>query len=333
MTLVSIVLLNWNGNIQVRRCLESVFVQTHRPLEVIVVDNGSSDGSAEMIESEYGNLLSRFIKNATNLGYARGMNQGIEASTGEFVIPLNQDVVLDSEFVATCVHRMLQDRDIGAIGGRVFTWVNNDLTNRVRKGEGELTFLRKRFQGGSLPGGDDEELVFRPNGSFPFLRRAMLDDLFRVSKHYYDEDFVTGWEDTDLFLRMQLRGWHAVFLPSAFGWHMGSGSVGGNAKLVDKPFDYQVRVLRNRYFTMMKNLPIETLIWLGPHLILTELALFPYFFIKSPKTAIALLLARYHFLRAFPKVMKKRKQIQSNRVVSPKYINQFFLNSKLCRVD
>lgn len=321
--LVSINVLNWNGELHIHKCMECVMNQTYTPIEIILIDNGSTDGSLEKIREKYPNII--YIENTKNIGFARAMNQGINASRGDFVVPLNQDVCLHKNFIEKCVTWILKDDNIGAIGGRVFSWVGENLTRELRKGEGEGFFLRKRFQGlGSLEA-KGEKYVFGATGSFPFFRRKMLDDVYDMSGDYYDENYVTGWEDVDLWFRMQLRGWKCLFIPAAYGWHVGSGSVGGNATLLAKSFEYQVRVLRNRYFTIIKNIPINIIFWLSPYLLLTEVTLIPYFLLKSPKTIIALLLAWKQVVSKFSVLRFKRRKIMKSMIVPKNYLKQFFI--------
>ena len=321
--LVSIVLLNWNGQEHVHRCLERVATQDYRPLEIIVVDNGSTDGSLARMKTVYPDIT--YIENRVNLGYAAGMNQGIEASHGDFVAPLNQDACLDRRFVSQCAARMLEDPSLGAIWGRVFSWIGDKLTDRLRNGEGEQSFMRKRFQMDAGNFTDRPTLTFGPAGSFPFLRRNMLDDLKGTSGYCFDEAFQSGWEDCDMWFRMHLRGWKCLFLPSAFGWHVGSGSVGGRATFFSKALDYQLRILRNRYSTITKNLPRRTLLWLLPYLAATELALVPYFLIKSPKSFLALVCSWWQVLKRFPCLLRKRAQIQKCSSVGHAYLKQYFV--------
>jgi len=322
--LVTVVVLNWNGDQHVHKCVEYVLAQKYHPIEIIVVDNASTDDSLLKLRGKHPNL--RYILNSQNTGFAAGMNEGISAANGEFVIPLNQDVCLHPDFVSQCVSRIQKEDNLGVIGARVFSWIGDELTDCLRKGEGERTYWRKRFQGGG--GGmrvdDNEAFVFYPNGSLPFFKKSMLDDLKTSTGEYYDEDFVTGWEDADLSFRMHLRGWRCLFLPTAIGWHVGSGSVGGNATLISKKIDYQIRVLRNRYFTMIKNLPFDIFMWLSPYLLITELCLIPYFSIRSPKTIFALFAAWYQTLMMLPTLLKKRKAIQNSITVPKGYLKEFF---------
>jgi len=321
--LVSIIVLTCNGEKHVHRCLRHVMCQTHQPLEVIVVDNGSTDGSLQKLKAAYPELT--YVENPKNRGFAAGMNQGIVASHGEFVIPLNQDVCLHEDYVAECVRRIRDDPSIGAIGGRVFSWVGDELTGQLRKGEGGHNIMRKRFQGDGGNVVTGEMWTFAPSGIFPFFRRKMLQDVFESTGYYYDEAFETGWEDTDLFFRMQLRGWKCLFLPAAFGWHVGSGSVGGKATFLSKKVDYQTRVLRNRHFTILKNLPARMLLWLLPYLVVTELVIPPYFLIRSPKSLWAWIIAWARLLHAIPEVLRKRSKIQKNRRVGSLYLKKYFV--------
>jgi len=293
-------------------------------MELIVIDNGSTDGSIQRIRQDHPELV--VLGNHKNVGYAAGMNRGIRACRGEYVIPLNQDVCLESNFVALCVERMAQDPSLGAIGGRVYSWLGDQLTYEIRNGEGEQFLLRKRFQGYGSHKVDAETWSFAAAGSFPFLRRQMLEDIRETSGYYYDESFITGWEDMDLFFRMHLRGWHCIFLPSAFGWHVGSGSVGAKDRFLSKGLNYQIRILRNRYFTIFKNLPAPTMLWLSPYLLITEAALIPYFLLRSPKTILGLFVAWTQFSFELPRLLRKRRRIQQSLRAPKNYLNRFFVS-------
>ena len=321
--IVSVVLLNWNGEEHVHRCLEHVAAQDYRPIEVVIVDNASSDGSLQRIKERHPEFV--YIGNRENRGFAAGMNQGFEASRGEFIIALNQDVCLDREFVSQCVAKMLADEKIGAIGGRVLAWVGDDLTDRLRKGEGEHWVMKKRFQGDGGHYRKEATMTFAPTGSFPFLRRKMLEDLRETSGCYYDEAYETGWEDCDLWFRMHLRGWKCLFLPTAVGWHVGSGSVGGKATFFSKSLDFQVRILRNRHFTIVKNLPWKTWLWLLPYLAATEIAIIPYFVVRSPKSLLALVRAWWQVAKSLPALFRKRAQIQTTKLMGHEYLRQYFV--------
>jgi GT2 family glycosyltransferase len=302
--------------------MEHVLAQKYPAIEVILVDNASTDGSAEKICAAHPGV--RAILNKSNLGFAAGMNQGIAASVGEYVVLLNQDVCLHEEFVAKCVDRIHGGDEIGAIGGRVFAWVGEELRDELRGGDGELTFLKKRIQGLQGVRSETEAYVFMPTGSFPFVRRKMLADLYSVSGCYYDEDFGTGWEDIDLFLRMQLRGWRCLFLPQASGWHVGSGSVGGNDTFLSKKTDYQKRIIRNRLFVIIKDLPAALLLRYCLYLAAAEAAMLPYLALRAPRSLLAWVRAWRDTLESLPALLGKRRLIQRARRVGTGYLAGMF---------
>lgn len=322
-SLVNIIILNWNGELHIHKCIEYILMQSYTNIEIIIVDNASTDGSLKKIKRKYPNFL--YIENNTNRGYAIGMNQGIKRSKGEFIIALNQDVCLHENFINECVKRIEKDKKIGVISGRVYSWVGDQLTNNIRKGESEKFYLRKRFQGFGGIKTSKEEYVFGATGSFPFLRRKMLEDIYKVNGDYFDEMYESGWEDLDLFFRMHLRGWKCLFLPNAYGWHVGSGSVQGKDTLLTKPFNYRVKILRNRYFTIIKNLPTQVVIWLFPWILLTEICMIPYFLIKSPVTLFALLKAYYSTVLKLPILIQKRRKIIKNMKVDQNYLKKYFV--------
>jgi GT2 family glycosyltransferase len=321
--LVSIIILNWNGELHIHRCIEYVLMQSYTNIEIIIVDNASTDGSLQRIKEKHPNFL--YIENHINRGYATGMNQGIKSSKGEFIVPLNQDVCLHKDFITECVCRMEINDKIGVIGGRVYSWINDRLTNIISKGGDGKFCLRKRFQAYSSIKTEKETYVFGAAGSFPFFRWKTLKDIYQNTGDYYDEMYETGWEDLDLFFRMHLRGWKCLFVPGAYGWHVGSGSVGGKDTLLSKPFNYKVRILRNRYFTIIKNLPLRTLIWLFPWLALTEICMIPYFLFYSPSTLLALVKAYYLTILKLSAVIQKRIRIMKNIKVDQDYLKQFFI--------
>ena len=320
--LVSIILLNWNGDSHVHRCIEHLVSQSYSPLEVIVVDNGSVDGSIETIKRNHPQFA--YVENSNNLGFAVGMNQGILASEGQYVIPLNQDVCMDRELVQKCVARAEADLSIGAIGGRVFSWVGDDLTNTLRRGEGERYMMRRRFQGDGGNFVEGECLTWGVSSSLPFLRRTMLEDLRSISGHYYDPSFVTGWEDGDLYFRMHLRGWKALFLSIGF-WLARWLRISQRERIRSsvKSWIIKPESSRNRYFTIVKDLPPRIFLWLLPYLLTTEVAIIPYFAFRSPKSLIALVRAWKQVLEQMPLLLDKRAKIMDTMLIKPSELKRF----------
>ncbi len=320
--LVSIVLLNWYGQIYIHQCIESIERQTYREFEVILVDNASTDGSLARIEKESKGF--KIVKNDKNYGYAKGMNIGISLSKGEYVLPLNYDVYLKEDFIEQCVKCIEKEGRLGAVSGREYSWLYPSIEIIADQPVPSLIFLRRSFKGLHKQDKNEERLVFGPRGSFPFLRKSMLEDVKRNSGDYYDEEFETGWEDKDLWFRMQLRGWKCMFSPSICAFHVGSASVDEKPTFFTKSKEYKMRILRNRYYTIFKNISLRDLLWLSPYLIIAEMGMIAYFSIRTPRTLIALMHAWMAVIKKKQYILAKRMRIQQNIKVEAGYLRQFF---------
>jgi len=321
---VSVIVLNYNSAEYIFTCLEHVRTQTYRNVEVIVIDNASRDGSLERLRNIEEEFL--LIENAVNTGFSGGMNQGIRACAGEYVIPLNADVFLQPDFIAEAVVRMERRSDLGAIGGLIFSAPGGKKSEEPRRGESGGFFLRRRFQGMGNPDLERECEVFGPPGSCPFLRREALDDVEAATGDLYDERYFVGGEDIDLYFRLQLLGWRALFSPSLRAWHVGSGSAAGRDTLIEKSLDYQARVLRNRYLTMIKDLPCDLFRRLAPGILLAEVLMWPYFLIRSPRTLRAILCAWKETLVNGRETLRKRHQVQKAARIDGVELKRFFLS-------
>lgn len=319
--LVSIVLLNWNGRPYVFEALRCAQEQSYPNVEIIVVDNGSVDGSIEQIERDFPSC--QVIRNRTNLGYCKGMNQGIAASTGEYVLPLNSDAFLDGQFIERAVLAMQRYDQIGMIAPRVLRYVNGKRTDQV-----DCVGLMMRWSHKSTQVRPDSpaRYVFGSAGACPFLRRAMLQDVPLSDQQYFDETYFAFGEDTDLWFRAQLRGWKCWYQPDIRAWHIHSASVGSRIRLIDKPREFQVHALKNRYLTIFKNLPGALLALQAIPLLAAELIRLLYFVTVAPRTAGHVFRAAWRVAVMWPDVMRLRREIQSRRAVSNRYLLGFFVS-------
>jgi GT2 family glycosyltransferase len=275
---VSIVLLNWNGGDRVVESYSAARAQDYADIEVILVDNASQDGSLERCLAV--GRPDQLVPLPENLGFAAGMNAGIAIATGDWVMPLGNDVYLAPDYVSTVVSRGEADPQIGVVGGAEYAWVDGVRTDRRRPSAGAL-FVSPELRGRWSPATQDT-YAFGVSGSMPLMRRAMLDDLREVHGYWYDERFGTGYEDLDLWFRMQHRGWKALYCPSARAWHVGSASAAGATGFLDKPPDYQQRLFRNRRLIWMKNVSPGMRRRLGLRWHLFELLLPVYLGLRAP---------------------------------------------------
>jgi GT2 family glycosyltransferase len=170
------------------------------------------------------NLPVKIIRNKENLGFSAGHNVGIRKSRGEYVLCLNQDVVLGRDFVKYAVEAMEGNDKIGAVQGKLYKVKSQkSKVKSIIDTTGLLMFKNRRVvsrgQGEEDRGQYDKvEEIFGVDGAAPLYRRAALEDI-RINNEYFDEDFFMYKEDVDLAWRMRLYGWKAVYEPRAIGYH------------------------------------------------------------------------------------------------------------------
>jgi glycosyltransferase involved in cell wall biosynthesis len=116
--LVSVIIANWNGAHHLRICLPSLLAQTHRALEIIVVDNGSSDDSLAVVEKHH----ARWLPLRENVGLAPALNRGVQVATGDFLLFVNNDMRFDLRFVDALLGPLLQDDSVFASDGMQYDW-------------------------------------------------------------------------------------------------------------------------------------------------------------------------------------------------------------------
>lgn len=320
--LVSIIILNWNGLKFIDKCIKSVIDQSYKNIEIILVDNNSTDGSFEKVCSLF--EIDNIVKNVENLGFAKGMNIGIEKATGDFIMTLNMDVFLMQNAIENAIETFRNHSNIGVIMGKELSWINDELINKETNSAGP-GFLKLRGQGFSdknkinIP-----TLSFGAMGSFPIFRKSVLEQLKDVTGYYFDPKFETGWEDKDIFFRCHHLGWKFYYNPKIIGYHAVSGSVNNKSKLIDKDIKYQKRIFRNRYYFIFKNYPLILLLLHSPFLMFTELMLYPYYLCKNPKSIIALLSAKKEFINNIKIIYNDRKRILKKSELGFKELISFF---------
>ena len=269
---IAVALANWNGMKYLERCLESVFAQTCAPREVVIVDNGSTDGSAEWIADRYDQV--HLLLNETNEGFAAGYNKAIAACSQPFVLILNTDVFLAPDFIEVTLAALAEYPEAGAATGSVFQqgtgeWLNSGF------------FLRPQMRTEHSANLDRAEAVFGCSGALILFRREMLEDI-RIEGQYFDEAYFSYGEDIDLAWRAQLLGWQARFTPGAKAHHVGSGSSDERLRFVDKPAFLQRHLLKNRYLTLVKNTSTGVLPYVLLPFILAEPLVWLYLLLRLP---------------------------------------------------
>ena len=212
---VSAIIVNWNGTHHLRICLPSLLEQICKSLEIIVVDNGSSDDSVEVARG----FGVRWLPLGANIGLAPALNRGARVANGENLLFVNNDMRFDPNFVGTLVRALEARSTIFAADGMQFNW---DGSMRVHM----ATRLTKENPRGAsrpelVPGlyfypqeRSDVARVFMGSAACILVRRTLFDELGG-----FDDRLPLGYEDVDLCWRAWLHGWESVFVPEAICWH------------------------------------------------------------------------------------------------------------------
>ncbi len=241
---ISVAVVTYNSRKFISGCLDSVFRQFNPEMEVVVVDNGSTDGSAELIKSKYSRA--KFIKNQKNLGAAFARNQAIANSQGKWVVTLDSDIVLGDNFFTAFRHlQTAGDAKIGMIIPNIL----NSGGSRVYSQGIYLSFLKRFYDyGREKPANFFRKKpvkIIGPCSAAAFYRRKMLEEVEEVTG-YFDRRFFFLVEDVDLAWRAKKAGWKSLFSPESFCFHQGNSCRAG--KKVRQYLSY-----RNRKLMLKKN--------------------------------------------------------------------------------
>lgn len=220
--LVSIVILTFNELKYTRECVESIRKHTPEPHEIIFVDNGSADGTAKWLQKIVReNPNYRMIRNKKNLGFSAGCNQGIEAASGEYILLLNNDVVVTEKWLSGMLECLHSDPDIGIVG---------PMTNNIsgsQKVDADYRTMQQmhEYAGGFRQRNRHRRIPLRRIVGFCMLFRQALVEKIGL----FDEDFGSGnFEDDDFCLRAELLGCRNIVAGDVFIHHYGSRSFIGN---------------------------------------------------------------------------------------------------------
>ena len=331
---ISVVVVTWNRRDLLQSCLQSLSrQQLNKPFEVIVVDNGSDDGSAEMVEREFtGSALRvRLIRNPTNYGFCAANNQGFAASSGEFVALLNNDAEADAQWLSALVNAFDGRTDVGMAASKILVYED---PRRIDKA-GHLIYPDGQNRGrgtGEFDTGqyDKIEEVLWPDGCAAMYRRAMLDLIGG-----FDEDFFAYGDDAELGLRARIAGWKCVYMPQAVVRHHRGATLGVRSSRRLELIE------RNRVLLAAKLFP-WSLLWLNGAYYLMRLAAGLWAAIRGKgevaqypgiagkmRAALALFQGDLQALALIPRMLRKRRQVDRFRKLSPLEVKRLILEHRI----
>ena len=255
---VTVIIPNYNGRHFLGKCLESIEKER---VEVIIVDNSSSDGSVEYITEHYPDFT--LIKNQENLGFAAAVNQGISASKTDYVFLLNNDTELEENCISNLVRCIETDENIFAVSSKMIQFENRDVMDDAGDEYTILGWTKKVGNGRSPDLYNEKKEVFSACAGAAIYRRSIFNEI-----GYFDENFFAYLEDVDISYRARIHGYKSIYCPEAVVYHHGSGTSGS------KHNAFKVKIsARNNVYLPYKNMP-----W--PQLALNIIFLLLGYFIK-----------------------------------------------------
>lgn len=330
---VSVIVVNWNRGDLLRGCLRSLAAQRGVEFEIIVVDNGSTDHSAQVVEDFQNstNLSVQLIRNAGNLGFCAANNQGIAAARGEFIALLNNDAEAEAEWLLSMWRELANSPAVGMIACKILVYEDPRKIDKA----GHLIYPDGQNRGrgtGEIDIGqyDRVEEVLWPDGCAALYRKAMLDEIGG-----FDEDLFAYADDAELGLRARVAGWRCLYTPQAVVRHRRGSTLG---VLSSRRLEL---IERNRILLAVKHFP-PALLWLNGFFFAARLGAGLYATVRGRGEA-----GRYAggaeklrmaaaFLRGFvqglllvPRTLAKRRAMRRLRRLSSKEVRELLLRHKI----
>jgi len=259
---VSVIIVNWNGRRWLESCLPALAGQSYREFEIIVVDNGSEDDSVAWLAEQWPGV--RLLALPMNTGFAAANNRGIEAAGGLWIATLNNDTIVDPDWLANLV-AAADEADVGMVASLVVFW---DAPGRVDAAGIEVDkagLAWNRGHGRPVEEVTEAPEVFGPNGAAGLYRKQML-----VEIGAFDEDFFAYYEDVDLAWRARRAGWRCRYAPAAVvrHWHSATGG--------QFPWQKAYLISRNKLWTIFKNYDRRQFLVHLPLIVLTDFIAMAY---------------------------------------------------------
>lgn len=304
---VAIVIPNWNGIEDLPACLSSLQLQT-TPAEIIVVENGSTDGSAELISDKFPDVT--LLLQSKNYGFSGGVNIGMEYALKndfDYVALFNNDAIADKNWLKHLVTTLDKDNIIG-IATCKFTTIDKshlDSTGDIYTSWG-LPYPRGRGEAYGTQY-DQEAVIFGASGGASLYRVSMLREIGLM-----DDKYFAYYEDVDISFRAQLAGWKVIFVPKAIAYH----KISNTSNKIKGFSTYQT--MKNLPMVLWKNVPRSLLFTVVPRFTLAYTLFAGRALIDG--CGVPAFKGLLVFIKNIPYIIRQRRSIQRSRNVSDEYI-------------
>jgi GT2 family glycosyltransferase len=298
---VSVIIVSWNGLQFLEACLTAVAAQRGVSFETLLVDNGSTDGTAEFVRQRYPWV--RLIELPENRGFAGGNNAGVREARGRYVALLNNDTIAEPEWLRTLLDGVDEAAGFALVTARVVFMHDAEVIDSA--GDGMLRWggAFKRRHGGPAALASSSDECFGVCGAACLMPKRVFDEL-----NGFDEDFFVSHEDVDLSYRARLLGYRCRYVAGAIVRHHGSMTLGRIS-----PFAVY-HGQRNLEWVYIKNTPGSLLLRTFAGHVIYDAAAALHF--ARAGRFLTFVCAKLAALAGLPAMLAKRKQIQASRRIT-----------------
>ncbi len=328
------IVVNFNRRELLWACLQSLAQQQGVRFEVIVVDNGSSDGSAEMVENQFaadGRFSLQVIRNRENRGFCGANNQGIGIASGQFVALLNNDAEAEPGWLEELWKALARRDDMGMAASKILVYEDPRRIDKV----GHLIYPDGQNRGrgsGEIDRGQFDKLeeVLWPDGCAALYRKSMLDEIGG-----FDEDLFAYGDDAELGMRARVAGWGCLYVPTAVVRHHRGATLG---VLSSRRLEL---IERNRVLLAVRHFPVS-LLWLNFGYFLLRLGAGAWAAIhgkgevgKFPgasgkgRAALAVMRGNLEALTMIPQTLQKRRALRHLRKLNNRQIRRLLFHYRI----
>ena len=298
---VSVIVVNFNGMPYIETCISSLLKQSYQDFEIILVDNGSTDGSLEYAKNRFPELV--IVANKSNLGYLGGIISGIDIAKGEYISPINYDTEVASNWLTPMVEFLMDNPKVGAVTPKILLYQARDRINALGlkvhiTGLGWVRGLYDRED--KFP--DQPVRVASVSGCSYVVRR----DVFQQIEGLIDHQFMY-YDDVELSWLINLLGYEIYCVPKSVMYH--------RYELKMNPEKFQW-LEYNRLSLLIRCLSRSSFIIILPFLGLTELMIAGYCLIRGKKYISSKFRSATMIIKSFKQLMEKRQGIQRLRKIS-----------------
>jgi len=324
--IVSVIIPHCNGEAILRDCLSSLYQSSKIDIEVILVDNASTDNSISMLKKNFPDV--KIVSLPENLGFAGGCNKGIQEASAPYILILNNDTVHKEGWIEYLLEKIKSRSTIAAVQPKLLSYQDNDYFDYSGAAGGEMDifcfpFARGRiFENIEKDNGQYDntpERVFWASGTAFLARKELL-----RKAGLFDDSFFAHMEEIDLQWRLQLMGCEIVIEPQSVVWHRSGYTLGAEA-----PFKKYLNH-RNSLFMFLTNYCFMLTIYLLPiRIFLDDIAIF-FSLVRFDFGRILGILKAHFWIITHPKtILKKRKKVKSLRIVKDQQVLRYIYHGSI----